>query len=84
VFERFEAVRRAARGGRVMRRVSEAMPEAAGYALPADDLPILGMLVEQTAPSEIARVMQLEPRALSHRLACLLSSLQVQVPEARD
>ena len=81
--ELFDAIRETARGDKVLPRVSEPLLEAAGQALDAEDLPLLGMLVNRTPPVEIAATMRIERADLDRRIADMLSRLRVPVPAAR-
>jgi DNA-binding NarL/FixJ family response regulator len=79
--ELFEAIRQVAAGGAALPAVSHAQLEAAGHALDDEDLPILGMLVSRTPPSEIAHTLGLDPADLKHRIMRMLNRLKVPVPE---
>jgi DNA-binding NarL/FixJ family response regulator len=82
--ELFDAIRRAARGDSVLPPISEPLLEAAGHALDAEDLPLLGMLVNGTRPADIATTMRLERAELDERIAGMLGRLKVRVPAPRD
>ena len=49
--------------------------QAAGRMLDAEDLPILGMLVERTAPRDIAAVLRCSAEELQRRLTRMLSAM---------
>ncbi len=57
--ELFDAIRQTARGGKALPPVSEPPLDAAGQALPPNDLPLPGMLVNRTPPVEIADTMRI-------------------------
>jgi DNA-binding NarL/FixJ family response regulator len=78
--ELFEAIRRAARGQATLPEISPPLLEAAGQQLDAEDLPLLGMLVNRTAPAEIAATLRLERPELDRRIAGMLASLKIPVP----
>ena len=80
--ELFDAIRETARGKKALPPVSEPLLESAGQALDPEDLPLLGMLVNQTPPVEIAATMRIEPPELHRRIAAMLSRLRVPVPTA--
>jgi DNA-binding NarL/FixJ family response regulator len=82
--ELFDAIRRAARGDSVLPPISEPLLEAARHALDAEDLPLLGMLVNGTRPADIATTMRLERAELDERIAGMLGRLKVRVPAPRD
>jgi DNA-binding NarL/FixJ family response regulator len=82
--ELFDAIRRAARGDSVLPPISEPLLEAAGHALDAEDLPLLGMLVNGTRPADIATPRRLERAELDERIAGMLGRLKVRVPAPRD
>jgi DNA-binding NarL/FixJ family response regulator len=75
----FDAIRRAARGETSLPEISEPLLEAAGHALGPDDLPLLGMLIHRTAPSEIAATLRIERAELDRRIAGMLHRLKVPV-----
>jgi DNA-binding NarL/FixJ family response regulator len=80
--ELFDAIRQAARGDKLLPPVSEPLLEAAAQALDPDDLPLLGMLVNRTAPADIAATMRIDRPELDRRIAAMLSRLKVPVPAA--
>jgi DNA-binding NarL/FixJ family response regulator len=82
--ELFDAIRQTARGDKPLPPVSEPLLEAAAQALDPDDLPLLGMLVNRTAPSDIAATLRLDRPDLDRRIARTLSRLKVPVPAAGD
>lgn len=81
--ELFDAIRQTARGNKALPPVSEPLLEAAGNALDPDELPLLGMLVNRTPPSEIAETMRIGRAELNGRIAGMLSRLKVPVPRSR-
>ena len=80
--ELFDAIRETARGQKTLPPVSEPLLEAAGHALDPEDLPLLGMLVNRTAPVDIAATMRIDRAQLDRRIAGMLSRLKVPVPAA--
>jgi DNA-binding NarL/FixJ family response regulator len=73
--ELVDAVRAAARGGRLRPRISiDGLVEAAGRVDP-DDIPILGMLVHGTSPAEIGEVLGVHERELAGRRKRMLRVL---------
>jgi DNA-binding NarL/FixJ family response regulator len=75
----FDAIRQTARGTKALPPVSEPLLEAAGQALDAQDLPLLGMLINHTPPAEIAATMHIDRAELNHRIAGMLRRLKVPV-----
>ena len=73
--ELFEAIRTVAAGDRALPELTPALLQAAGRTLDAEDLPILGMLVERTAPRDIAAVLRCSAEELQRRLARMLAAL---------
>jgi DNA-binding NarL/FixJ family response regulator len=71
-----DAIRRAARGETTMPEISEALLDAAGHAVEADDLPLLGMLIHRTAPAEIATTLRIQRNELDRRIAGVLARLR--------
>jgi len=78
--ELFQAVREVAGGGDALPPISADILEAAGLALDAEDLPILGMLVERTPTNEIASTLRLDANDLKQRIQRMLSRLRASVP----
>jgi DNA-binding NarL/FixJ family response regulator len=75
--ELFDAIRAVARGEDALPAVTPQLLEAAGRTLAPEDLPILGMLVDHTAPRDIAAVLRCSAEELQRRLARMLSALRV-------
>lgn len=80
--ELFDAIRQTARGDKALPPVSEPLLEAAAQALDPEDLPLLGMLVNLTSPTDIAATMRLERGELDRRVAGMLGRLKVPAPPA--
>jgi DNA-binding NarL/FixJ family response regulator len=78
--ELFDAIRRVARGERVLPPISRELLDAAGGKLATEDLPILGMALEGTPHGEIAQVLGVEPADVSYRLDRMIAALKVEVP----
>lgn len=83
--ELYDAIRRVARGERVLPAISRDRLEAAGDVLSADELPILGMALERTPVGEMAHALGLEPATVARRLDRMITRLKadVQVPSSR-
>jgi DNA-binding NarL/FixJ family response regulator len=79
--ELFEAIRGVAGGGYALPPVSPPLLEAAGLQLDADDLPILAMLIDRTAPADIAAALAIDEAQLKQRVRRMLGRLKVPVPE---
>jgi DNA-binding NarL/FixJ family response regulator len=75
--ELFEAIRTVAYGERALPPITPALLAAAGRTLAPEDLPILGMLVDSTAPRDIAAVLRCSAEELQRRLARMLAALRV-------
>jgi DNA-binding NarL/FixJ family response regulator len=71
-----DAIRRAARGETTIPEISEALLEAAGHSVEADDLPLLGMLIHRTAPADIASTLRIQRSELDRRIAGVLARLR--------
>jgi DNA-binding NarL/FixJ family response regulator len=80
VRELFEGIRRVARGGEVMPPVLPGLLEAASEVLDAEDLPILGMLLNRTPVAEIADVLRLEATDVGTRIDRMLRRLKDPAP----
>jgi len=79
--ELFEAIRAVAGGQDALPPVSPPLLEAAGLQLDPDDLPILAMLVDRTAPSDVHATLRIEEAELRQRVRRMLAQLKVLVPE---
>jgi DNA-binding NarL/FixJ family response regulator len=75
--ELFEAIRTVAAGGVVLPLVSQPLLEAAGLQLDDEDLPILGMLLDRTAPGDIATTLGIDDLHLKRRVRDMLARLRV-------
>ena len=73
--ELFEAIRTVAAGERALPDLTPGLLQAAGRTLDQEDLPILGMLVDRTAPRDIAAVLRCSAEELQRRLTRMLSAL---------
>jgi len=78
--ELYDAIRRVARGERVQPPLSRELLDRAGSDLQAEDLPILGMALEDTPTGEMAAVLGVEPAVVSRRIDRMISQLKVDVP----
>lgn len=78
--ELYDAVRRLARGERVLPAISRELLDAAGAKLAADELPVLGMTLEDTPLVEMAGTLGVEPAEVSHRIDRMIKRLKVEVP----
>jgi DNA-binding NarL/FixJ family response regulator len=78
--ELYDAIRTVAGKGEVMPPVERQLLLDAAERLEGDDLPILGMVLENTPHAEIARTLRIEPADLSSRLDRMIARLRVEVP----
>jgi DNA-binding NarL/FixJ family response regulator len=76
----YDAIRRVARGERVLPTVPRDLLDGASARLDPEDLPIVGMVLEGTPPADVAETLRLEPRELSARLDRMIGRLRVEVP----
>ena len=81
--ELYDAIRSVARGERVLPAISRGLLDAAAEELDAEDLPILGMRLEQTPLGEMATVLGVELQTISRRLDRMIAQLKVDVPAPR-
>jgi DNA-binding NarL/FixJ family response regulator len=75
--ELFEAIRTVAHGERALPALTPALLETAGRRLAPEDLPILGMLVDRTAPRDIAAVLRCSAEDLQRRLSRMLAAMRL-------
>ena len=80
--ELYEALRLVARGDRVLPPLSRELLQGAGSRLDPEDLPILGLVIDDTPRAEIARVLALPPQELDARVERMIGRLRVDVPKA--
>lgn len=78
--ELLAAIRDLARGGSHIPALRPELRQAAAAALDAEDLPILGMLVEGTPRSEIVTTLRFSFHELDQRVSRMLARLRVPVP----
>lgn len=78
--ELFDAIRTVAKGGRLLPPVPRELLAEASARIAAEDLPILGMIMDRTDRAEIARVLQIPSRELEERVGRMVSALKVETP----
>ena len=81
--ELYDAIRRVARGERVLPPISRELLDAAARRLAPDELPILGMTLENTSLDEMASALRVEPMEVAHRVDRMIKRLKVDVPAPR-
>jgi DNA-binding NarL/FixJ family response regulator len=79
----FEAIRVVARGGTALPPIGPKDLEAAAGKVDPDDLALLAMLMDRTAPAEVAEALHLDRRKLGRRIERLLGRLRGRAPRAR-
>ena len=80
--ELYELIRRVASGEAVLPPVSAEHLNDAAARLDPEDLPLLGLLLDGTAPHDIADTLRIAPGALPGRIDRVLARLRVDVPAA--
>jgi hypothetical protein len=78
--ELYDAIRRVARGERVLPPVPRELLDAAATRLDPQDVPILGMALHDTPHAEIATTLRREPAEISEQLDRMIGRLRVEVP----
>lgn len=73
--ELFEVLRALGRGRPMAQTVGPAQLRAAASLLPPEDLPVVGMLVEGTRPTEVGQVLGLDQEALGARVERIIGRL---------
>ncbi len=81
--ELYDAIRRIARGERVLPPISRELLDDAGNRVAPDELPILGMTIEDTPLPEMASALGLEPPEVAHRIDRMIKRLKIEVPAPR-
>jgi DNA-binding NarL/FixJ family response regulator len=74
--ELFEAIRIVARGGAALPPLDPETLEAAAHAVDPEDLALLAMLVDGTAPSDVADTLRLDRRKVGRRIERVLGRLR--------
>ncbi len=82
--ELYDAIRRVARGERVLPPISRELLNGVSNRLQADELPILGMTLEDTPLAEIADTLGVDPVEISRRIDRMIKRLKVEIPTPRD
>ena len=72
----FEAIRAVAGGATALPPASPALLRAAAMALHPDDLPVLGMLMNHTTPTDIMRTLNIDRDELNVRIRSMLDALK--------
>ncbi len=81
--ELYDAIRRVARGERVLPPVSRELLDAAAGELAPDELPILGMTLEDTPLAEMATALGVEAIDVAHRIDRMIKRLKIEIPAPR-
>lgn len=81
--ELYDAIRRVARGERVLPPISRELLDDAGNRLRSDELPILGMTIEDTPLLDIAATLGIEPVEVAHRIDRMIKRLKIEIPAPR-
>jgi len=76
--ELFEAIRAVAAGDLVL-PLAQPLLDAAGLQLDTNDLPVLGMLLDRTAPTVIATTLGIDDAQFRQRVRRMLTRLMVPV-----
>ncbi|MGH2899404.1 MAG: response regulator [Solirubrobacteraceae bacterium] len=82
--ELYDAIRRVARGERVLPPISRELLDTAGAALAPEELPILGMMLEDTPHSEMATALGIDAAEVSRRLDRMIQRLKVEIAAPRS
>lgn len=80
--ELFEAIRVVSKGNALLPPVPRELLEEASRRLEAEDMPILGMLMDRTDRAEVASVLAITPAQLEEQTARMLRALRVETPGA--
>jgi DNA-binding NarL/FixJ family response regulator len=78
--ELFEVIRRVARGETVLPPLTSELLHEAASRLDPEDAPLLSLLVDSTAPRDIAANLRLPPAEVDARVRRILSRLRVKSP----
>ncbi len=78
--ELYDAIRRVARGERVLPPISRELLDAAAKELQPDELPVLGMTLEGTPLTEMAGALGIEPVEVAQRIDRMIKRLKIEIP----
>lgn len=81
--ELYDAIRRLARGERVLPPISRELLDTAGSRLAPDELPILGMTLDGTPVTEMAATLGLKAGDVMHLIDRMITRLKTQIPAPR-
>lgn len=81
--ELYDAIRRLARGERVLPPISRELLDEATRTLEPDELPVLGMTLEGTPLADMAGALNADPSEVSHMIDRMIKRLKVEIPAPR-
>ena len=81
--ELYDAIRRVARGEQVLPPISRELLDAAARHLATDELPILGMTLDNTPVSEMATTLGVNAEDVMHRIDRMIKRLKIEIPAPR-
>ena len=81
--ELYDAIRRVARGEQVLPPISRELLDAAARDLATDELPILGMTLDNTPVSEMATTLGVNAEDVMHRIDRMIKRLKIEIPAPR-
>lgn len=79
--ELLEAIRAVAGGDRVLPPVPRELLDAASQRIDEADLPILGMLLNETAPQDVQSVLAIDAAEYAARVDRMIGQLRVDIPK---
>ncbi|HEV2776711.1 MAG TPA: response regulator transcription factor [Solirubrobacteraceae bacterium] len=81
--ELYDAIRRVARGELVLPPISRELLDAASRDLSPDELPILGMTLDNTPVNEMATALGVDVEDVMHRIDRMIKRLKIEIPAPR-
>lgn len=81
--ELYDAIRRVARGEQVLPPISRELLDAAARDLAPDELPILGMTLDNTPVNEMATTLGVNAEDVMHRIDRMIKRLKIEIPAPR-
>ena len=81
--ELYDAIRRVARGELVLPPISRELLDAASRDLSPDELPILGMTLDNTPVNEMATALGVDVEDVMHRIDRMIKCLKIEIPAPR-
>lgn len=78
--ELYDVIRRVAKGERVIAPIERELLDDAGLRIELEDLPVMGMLLDETTEADMLDVLGIDAEELDRRVERILQRLSIEVP----